>query len=51
MTKTKKSFRLKKDAIQKIEQLANEKNISQANAIEIMAEKYFEDREKNRIAF
>ncbi|MFD1707548.1 hypothetical protein ACFSCZ_12520 [Siminovitchia sediminis] len=50
MTKLKKSYRLTSDTVQKIEQLSFEENTSQANAIEIMVQQFFENREKERVA-
>lgn len=44
MTKIKRTYHLTNDSIDKIEQLAKEKNISYAAAIELMIKHYFEDR-------
>lgn len=44
--KIKKTYRLKKDVIKKIEQLAAEEGTSHANAIEIMVYEYFESKDE-----
>lgn len=50
MFKIKKTYRLRKDIIQKIEQLAAEEKCSHGDAIELMVNKYFENKDKKHQA-
>lgn len=50
MFKIKKTYRLRKDIIQKIEQLAAEEKCSHGDAIELMVNQYFENKDKKHQA-